>query len=338
MLQNGRVDTNKTRVTIAEIAQRAGVSVPTVSKVINAKPGVSDATRDRVNALIREFEYEPRKSTPTHMLELVLAEMNSPWSAAMVLAVEEAAYLEGFGLTVNRMREAPDDRWLEMLAARNADGVIFAAVPVDERVSARLAGIGAAYAVIDPAESPRTSAPTIGVTHWRGAFVATEHLIQIGHRELGMIAGPESVLFSRARVDGFRAAAAAAGIAVVDDRIIFADLNFEAGRDAALELLGRADRPTAIFAASDEQAFGAYEAARRLELSIPGELSVVGFNDVAVSEWAAPPLTTVREPIGQMARLAVAAVLGLVNGRPPAPAVELATELVVRESTAPPQA
>ncbi|WP_369371223.1 LacI family DNA-binding transcriptional regulator [Promicromonospora sp. Populi] len=331
------MDTNKSRVTIAEVAQRAGVSVPTVSKVINAKPGVSDATRDRVNALIRELDYEPRKSTPTHMLELVLAEMSSPWSAALVLAVEDAAYAEGFGLTVTRMREAPDDRWLEMLSARNADGVIFAAVPVDERISGRLAGLGSPYAVIDPTESPRTSAPTIGVTHWRGAYVATEHLIELGHRELGMIAGPELVLFSRARVDGFRAAAGAAGVVVPDDHIIFADLNFEAGRDAALALLSGQGRPTAIFAASDEQAFGAYEAARRLGLSIPEQLSVIGFNDVAVAQWAAPPLTTVREPIGQMARLAVAAVIGLLSGRPPAPAIELATELVVRESTAPPR-
>lgn len=328
----------KSRVTIAEIAERAGVSIPTVSKVLNAKPGVSDATRERVGLLLREFDYEPRRSTPSRMLELVLGEMDSPWAAALVPAVEDAAYAEGYGITVSRMRDQPGARWLEMLSARGADGVIFAAVPVERALAERLSAVGAPYVVIDPMESPRRSAPTIGVTHWRGAYVATAHLTGLGHRDIAMIAGPADVVFSRARVDGFRAAASEAGIGVPDDRIEFADFGYEAGRDAAIRLLSSTPRPTAIFAASDEHALGAYEAARRLGLQIPAQLSVVGFNDVAIAEWAAPPLTTVREPIAEMARIAVSAVLGLVAGRPPVPPVELATELVVRESTAPPVA
>jgi len=327
----------KTRVTIADIAQRAGVSIPTVSKVINSKPGVSDGTRERVHALLREFDYEPRRTTPSMMLELVLGEMNSPWSSALVPAVEEAAYEEGYGVALSRIRPAPDGRWLDMLSARNGDGVIFAAVSVDAALSSRLASIGVPYVVIDPMESPRATTPTIGVTHWRGAYVATDHLIRLGHRELAMIAGPADVIFSRARVDGFRAAASEGGVAVPDARVAFTDFGYEAGRDAALGLLSQESRPTAIFAASDEQAFGAYEAARQLDLPIPERLSVVGFNDVPIAQWAAPPLTTVREPIAQMARLAVSAVVGGPASRSNPIAVELATELVVRGSTAPPR-
>ena len=262
------VEPTRSRVTIADIAQRAGVSIPTVSKVINAKPGVSDATRERVGVLLRELDYEPRRSTPSRMLELVLAEMTSPWSAALVPAIEDAAYQEGYGVTVSRIREAPDERWLELLGSRSGDGVILAAVPVETALEQRLESLGTPYVVIDPMEATRQSVPTIGVTHWRGAYVATEHLIQLGHRELAMIAGPAEVIFSRARVDGFRAAAAEAGIVVPDDRVETVDFDYESGRDAAARLLLATPRPTAIFAASDEQAFGAYEAARQLDLRL----------------------------------------------------------------------
>lgn len=323
-------------MTIADIAERAGVSIPTVSKVLNAKPGVSDATRERVGALLREFDYEPRRSTPSRMIELVLGEMESPWATTLVPAVEAAAYDEGYGVTITRIRDAPDDRWFDMLSARSGDGIIFAAVPVHRVLSQRLAALAAPYVVIDPMESPRRATPSIGVTHWRGAYVATTHLIELGHSEIGMIAGPADVIFSRARVDGFRAAASEAGITIPDNRVKYADFGYSAGRDAAIGLLSAEPRPTAVFAASDEHALGVYEAARRFGLRIPTDLSVVGFNDVALAEWAAPPLTTVREPIGEMARLAVTAVLNLAAGGAPTPAVELATELVVRESTAPP--
>jgi DNA-binding LacI/PurR family transcriptional regulator len=333
---NGEVSSTSGRVTIAEIAKSAGVSIPTVSKVINSKPGVSDATRLRVSALLREFDYEPRRSSPHLMLELVLGEFTSPWSSALVPAVEQAAFDEGYGISVSRIRRGTGDRWLEMLSSRSSDGVIFAAVHIEEVQRERLAGLGLPIVVIDPSEGPRARTATIGVTHWRGAYSATEHLIQLGHRELAMIAGPAGILFSQARVDGFRAAAATAGITIDPARVVNADFNYEEGRDAALGLLASADPPTAIFAASDEQAFGVYEAARQRGIPIPQELSVIGFNDVPIAQWAAPPLTTVREPLDEMARQAVATVLALGAGQPEGPAMELSTELIVRDSCAAP--
>ncbi|QJU55231.1 LacI family DNA-binding transcriptional regulator [Herbiconiux sp. KACC 21604] len=322
------------RVTIADIAELAGVSVPTVSKVLNGKPGVSDSTRLRVSAMLREHEYEPRRSTASRIVELVLGELSSPWSTALVVAVEEAAFERGLSVVVSRTRPG-DDSWLEGVATRSADGVVFAVVrPVDEQ-RRRFDEIGIPAVLIDPGDAgDDTDTPTIGVTHWRGAYTATEHLLGLGHRRLAMIAGPADVLFSRARADGFRAAALASGVDIADDRLVFAEFGYEAGRDAGLALLESPDRPTAVFAASDEQALGVYEAARRLDIRIPADLSVVGFNDVSVAQWAAPPLTTVREPILDMARHALDALLATAAGRPSGPAVEIATELVVRESTA----
>ncbi len=326
------------RVTIADIARMALVSVPTVSKVINGKPGVSDQTRARIAGLLREHEYEPRRSTASKMIELVLGELTSPWATALVTAVEEAAFDQGMGLTLSRLRPEAEDRWLEMLAGRPVDGLIFAVVRVSERQRAHLDELRLPYVVIDPGEAPDgTRVPTIGVTHWRGAHQATRHLLELGHRELAMISGPADVLFSQARADGFRAAAMGAGVDLPPARVQHTEFSYEAGRDAALELLAASPRPTAIFAASDEQALGVYEAARLRGIRIPEDLSVIGFNDAPIAEWAAPPLTTVREPIGDMARLAVSAIRSLAAGERDVPTVELATELVVRQSTAPPQ-
>ncbi|SDU85071.1 LacI family DNA-binding transcriptional regulator [Jiangella alkaliphila] len=326
------------RVTIADIARMARVSVPTVSKVINGKPGVSDRTRARITGLLREHEYEPRRSTSTKMIELVLGELTSPWSTALVTAVEEAAFDQGMGLTLSRLRPEAEDRWLEMLANRSVDGLVFAVVQVTARQRAHLEELRLPYVVIDPGEAPAgTRVPTIGVTHWRGAHQATRHLLELGHRELAMIAGPADVMFSQARVDGFRAAAVGAGVELPPARVRHTEFGYDAGRDAALELLAASPRPTAIFAASDEQALGVYEAARLRGVRIPEDLSVIGFNDAPIAEWAAPPLTTVREPIRDMARLAVAAIRSLAAGEPEVPTVELATELVIRQSTAPAQ-
>ncbi|MCU1530212.1 MAG: Transcriptional regulator, LacI family, partial [Frondihabitans sp.] len=179
---------------------------------------------------------------------------------------------------------------------------------------------------------------TVGVTHWRGARAATDHLVQLGHQRIAMISGPRDLLFSQARVDGFRAALGSAGLTVADDYVVATEYGFGAGRDAAIELLDVVPRPTAIFAASDEQALGVYEAARLAGLRIPNDLSVVGFNDVPIAEWASPPLTTVREPIRDAARESVRLLRAQMGGGGEASAVELVTDFIVRESTAPPAA
>ncbi|WP_382303555.1 LacI family DNA-binding transcriptional regulator [Herbiconiux sp. UC225_62] len=330
--------TGSGRVTIADIAELAGVSVPTVSKVLNGKPGVSDNTRLRVSAMLREHEYEPRRSTASHVIELVLGELTSPWSTALVVAVEEAAFERGLAVVLSRIRPG-DDTWLEGIASRSGDGVVFAVVRPEGEQKRRFEETGLPAVVIDPGDaSDSGSMATVGVTHWRGAYTATEHLLRLGHRRLAMIAGPNDVLFSRARADGFRAAALASGVDMTADRLIFAEFGYDAGLEAGLQLLRAPERPTAIFAASDEQALGVYEAARQCDVRIPADLSVVGFNDVPIAQWAAPPLTTVREPILDMARHALDVLLTIAAGRPPGPVVEIATELVVRQSTAAPPA
>ncbi|WP_413803718.1 LacI family DNA-binding transcriptional regulator [Streptomyces iranensis] len=330
--------TESPRTTIADIAQAAGVSAPTVSKVLNGRQGVSSATRERVTELLREHGYAPRRSGGrlTGVIELVLSELDSPWSASLIQAMEAAVYAEGLALVLSRLRPGKADEWLDHIASRNPDGVVFGVVETTAEQRDRLRELMVPFVVIDPEGNQKARVPTVGLTHWRGAHAATEHLVTLGHRRIATIGGPLRLLCSRARADGFRAAAAAAGLDVPPEFVVHTEFGYEPGRDAAAGLLALPTPPTAIFAASDEQALGVYEAARRKGLRVPDDVSVVGFNDAPIASWASPPLTTVREPIEDVAGQAVLLLGRLMAGRTAGPGVELATELVVRESTAAP--
>jgi len=291
-----------------------------------------------VTGILREHGYAPRR-TPGRaagVIELVMNELESPWSASIVRAIEEAAYAAGFGISLSRIRQEEPDQWLDMIASRSSKGVVFGVVETTRGQRERLRDLELPFVVIDPEGNQRATAPAIGIAHWRGAYAATEHLINLGHERIATIGGPLRVMCSRARTDGFRAAATAAGLTVKAELIAQTNFDNEAGRDAASHMLERPSPPTAIFAASDEQALGVYEAARRAGLRIPDDVSVVGFNDAPIARWASPPLTTVREPIEGMARHAVELLGRMIAGQAAGPSVELATELVVRESTAAP--
>jgi LacI family transcriptional regulator len=167
-------------------------------------------------------------------------------------------------------------------------------------------------------------------------MAATEHLLSLGHRRIAAITGPAEYLCSRARVDGYRSALERAGLPFDPDLVRHGDFQHEGGFGHGSDLLSLADPPTAIFAGSDQQALGVYEAARQHGMVIPRDLSVVGFDDLPVARWVSPPLTTVRQPLAEMGRLAAGMLGDLIEGTPlRTQRVELATELIVRESTAP---
>jgi len=190
--------------------------------------------------------------------------------------------------------------------------------------------------VVDPANLPEPDLPSVGATNWAGGMAATDHLISLGHRRIGAITGPADYLCSRARVDGYRSALERVGAEFDPALVRNGDFQHEGGFIRGSELLDMPEPPTAIFAGSDQQALGVYEAARQRGLRIPQDLSVVGFDDLPTMRWVSPPLTTVRQPLADMGRVAAEMLCDLVDGVPlRSQRVELATELVVRESTAP---
>ncbi|MET9408764.1 LacI family DNA-binding transcriptional regulator [Streptomyces sp. NPDC002935] len=330
--------------TLAEIAREAGVSAPTVSKVLNGRADVAPATRTRVEELLRDYGYRRRRAEATRspLIDLVFHELESAWAMEVIRGVENVARDEGLSVVLSESagRLTPGRTWADQVAARRPYGVILVLSGLDESGRALLTSRSVPFVVMDPAGDPGDDVPSIGATNWHGGLAATRHLIELGHTRIGAITGPSRMMCSRARVDGYRAALETAGLPVDPALIRPGTFHHDSGYRAGLELLRVPDRPTAVFAGNDLQALGLYEAARELGLRVPEDLSVVGFDDLPVARWVGPPLTTVRQPLTEMAEAAAKLVLELGRQERPSAGtrMELATSLVVRSSTAAPPA
>lgn len=330
------------RVTIGAIAKEAGVSVPTVSRVLNGRADVAPDTRDRVEDLLRRRGYRRRasRSRPgARLIDLVFPDLDSPWAVEILRGVEDVAHAAGVGTVVSATHRQlePARQWLQNLRSRASDGVILVTSMLESPVLDELRRHNVPLIAVDPVGGLAVDAPTIGATNWAGGLAAMEHVLELGHRRIAIVAGPLDVLCSRARLDGYRAALTAAGIGPADVPVREGDFSHQSGFDAVRDLLASDEPPTAILASSDQMAFGAYEALRQHGLRIPGDVSVVGFDDLPESRWSSPPLTTVRQPLAEMGALAARTILRLAGGEAvDSPRIELATSLITRESTAAP--
>jgi LacI family transcriptional regulator len=200
---------------------------------------------------------------------------------------------------------------------------------------ADLQGLGIPVVIVDPAGVPAEDIPAVGATNWAGGLAATEHLISLGHERIAVVTGPPQVLCSRARLDGYRAAMSAAGLPVPMGYVRTGDFLSPAGYRETQALLDLPEPPTAVFYCADQMALGAYEALYERGLRVPDHLSVIGFDDLDEARWAVPPLTTIRQPLAEMAAMAARMLFTLIDGEDlDSTRVELATPLVVRASTA----
>jgi LacI family transcriptional regulator len=334
--------TDGRRVTISAIAHAAGVSVPTVSRVLNGRADVAPQTRELVENLLKQHGYRRRASRQpagrAGLVDLVFNDLDSPWAVELIRGVEDVTHAAGVGTVVSAVhrRSTSTRQWLQNLRARASDGVIFINSDVTTTVYTELQRLSIPIVVVDPAGGSAFNVPTVGATNWAGGRAATEHLTGLGHRRIGLITGPKQLLCSRARLDGYRAAIEDAGADADAALIRQGDFMHESGFAGGTALLTLPKPPTAIFACNDTMALGVFEAARRLGLRVPENVSVVGFDDLPESRWSPPPLTTIRQPLAEMGGLAARTVLRLSQGEIiELPRVELATELVVRVSTAP---
>jgi DNA-binding LacI/PurR family transcriptional regulator len=325
-------------VTIAYIAESAGVSIPTVSKVINGRSGVAADTRARVEEMINRHGYSKPSANRSNVVELVFRELESMWAVEIIRGVERVARKHRAGVMVSEfgLHDSTPATWDDTVARRPQCVLSVAQLSAAERDELTAKGIP--FVVFDPTVELPDDVPFVGATNWTGGRVATRHLAGLGHRRIAMISGPDHVLCCRARQHGYRAALEAAGLPVDPELVVRADLTREDGYAAATALLARAERPTAIFASNDLQALGVYQAAREAGLCIPDDLSVVGFDDLPVVAWVDPPMTTVHQPLTEMAMAATELALALGRGeKAPQIGLEIATTLTVRASTAPPK-
>lgn len=330
-------------VTIARIAELAGVSVPTVSKVVNGHAQVAPETRARVEAVIRQhgFRRQKRPTAPSAHVELVFHELEGAYAMEMIRGAQQAAGQHGMAVSLSQLdgSETPGRGWIEGVLARRPACVVSVYCGLTDSQHKQLESRGIPVVVLDPSGEPGHAAPSVGAGNWTGGLTATRHLLELGHRRIAAITGPVRVLSSRARLDGYRAAMDAAG-AAVDPELIYEGLfHFEDGLEYGRRLLRLPDPPTAVVTGNDPQALGVYQAAAEADLRIPRDLSVVGFDDLPLAQWASPPLTTIRQPLAAMATTAAAMAIALARGQTPQQdRVEFATRLVVRKSTASPPA
>ena len=326
------------RVKMSDVARTAGVSVATVSKVINGRWGVAQATVDRVQEVIEELGYEASlgaqslRSHRTNVLGILVAEFE-PFSTELLKGasakVAETDYeLLAYAAGARGSMVGWERRSLARLSGTLIDGAILVTPTVVE------AKQGVHVVAIDPHTGP-AGMPTVDSDNFAGALLATNYLLGLGHRRIGFIGGRPDLESARLREAGFRKAMTDAGVTVDDTLMRVGGYRIETALGPAREVLGRADRPTAVFASNDLSAIATVRAARGLGLVVPDDLSVIGFDNVPESALASPPLTTIKQPLQQMGAEALTLLVDLIAGVERDTHVRLPTELVVRASCRP---
>lgn len=328
-------------VTIADVAAAAGVSVPTVSKVLNGRQGVSDTRREHVERMLLELGYvrRGRSDFGPGLVDFVISSLDTQWSTALLRGAQGEAARLGVDMVVTTTHGNPvgTHPWVERLVRRGSCGVVLVVSELLSTGRDELAQLHVPVVLVDPVGSGTPELPTVAATNWAGGRDATEHLIALGHRSIAFITGPIDEVCHRDRLDGYHAALQRAGLEADPKLVRHGDSLVEGGIRWGRELLRRKAPPTAIISGSDEQAYGVYRAARTLGLRVPDDVSVVGFDDIELCQWVSPQLTTVRQPLEAMAREATRLVIALSrDGLAPSTQIELATTIVIRESTAPP--
>ncbi len=330
------------RTTLATVAASAGVSVATVSKVINGRTDVAPTTRARIQDLLRQLEYVPRRppiaEAPT--IELFFqGNLNAYCTEIMNGVLDAAADLTVPVVVSVRPRhqlKSEPAAWARDLAAAGRKAAVAVTTLLTAGDLDALSRARVPLVVIDALNMPHARVTSVGSTNFTGGVAATQHLLSLGHRRIAYVGGPASAACNQARMHGFRGAMHAAGIPVTEAYVWSGQVTYGDGVARGTELLDLPDPPTAVLAFNDELALGVVEAARVRGLRIPAGLSVVGFDDTEMARFASPPLTTVRQPLREMGAVALRTAVRLARGeKVDFRHVELATELVVRGSTAP---
>jgi LacI family transcriptional regulator len=330
------------RLTIRDIAARSGVSIATVSRVLNGRPDVSPTTREAVLATIRENGYATNRSARglaggrTGLIGLTLPYLHSDYFARIVGGAAEALYERDarFVLCPTRHEHDREVSLLERVMHGTTDGGFLLLPSESSEELSQLSAEGYPFVVVDPMVPIAEDIPVVTAAHWSGARAAVEHLIELGHRRIAAVTGYSEWVATRDRLASYQSTIMGAGLRYDDNYVVEAAFTVESGYEAGIALLSLSDPPTAVFAFNDNMALGVMQAARDCELVIGHDLSIVGFDDLEIAEVSAPGLTTVRQPLEEMGRIAASLLWRLLDGRPlDATRVELSTRLVVREST-----
>ena len=332
-----------TRVTIGDVADLAGVSIATVSRVVNGRYGVSTTTQTRVQAVIDDLGYESSlvarslRSQRTNVIGVLVPDIE-PFSAELLKGAAKAVRGCDFEMVVyvagRHDSEGWERRYISRLSGTLTDGTILVTPTVIDVAATQ------PVVAVDPHVGGSTL-PTVDSQNFEGARAMTAHLLALGHRRIAFLAGRPDLESARRREAGYRAALEAAGVGFDPDLVLVGGFTEATAAAPARELLTRTPRPTAIFAANDQSAIQTMRIAAELGISVPEQISVAGFDNTPDSALTSPPLTTVDQSIQALGQEAVRLVLELIEdpsrNNPNDPIhITLPTELVIRSTTAPP--
>lgn len=339
MAKRHKVDT---RPTIAQIAAAAGVSIPTVSKVLNGRLDVSPATREHIEQIIEEYGFVRNRAAralregKTGLIDLVVPRLDDDYFLPILQGTEQVLKEAGVRLVLTSTHYEMEEecRWIDTVTDRSSDGILLV-LPSDEAIR-RLSQHTIPYVVIYNQGGLPTAVPSVTITGWEGGFAATNYLIGLGHRRIAYIGKNVHAMDAIERFAGYRTALEVASIPL--DPALQQEGRFSAddGYAATKALMTLAEPPTAIFAGNDHHAIGVYRALYELGINIPQQVSVVGFDNLAYTELMNPALTTVHVPRLELGRTAATMLLKLIAGEKlDVTLMALSTRLVERESCAP---
>ncbi|WP_163853654.1 LacI family DNA-binding transcriptional regulator [Paenibacillus elgii] len=332
------------KATIYDVAKQAGVSIATVSKVINQTGRISEETRAKVNRIMQELNYQPSvvasalTGKQTFTLGLLLPDLANPFFAEIARSVEDRAHELGFSVMIcstdnNLLRE---ERNISLLKQKSVDGIIIATGVRNDAILKDLKKQNFPVALI-ARDMPSLAIDTVLVDDFIGGHMAASHLIEQGHRQIAVIAEDTLVMSSQERIRGYRFALEEAGIAYNPELVRISDFKVTDAKQVAGEMLDAPQPPTAIFACNDLLATGVIQAVRERGLSVPGDLSVVGFDNTLLATIIDPPLTTVAQPIQEMGQKVVDLIIRIINDKNSTKQrIVMLPELVIRSSVSRP--
>jgi LacI family transcriptional regulator len=329
---------------LKDVAEAAGVSVSTVSRYLNRSIALPPETIARIEGAIARLDYRPNPHARSLSLGrsdtigLVIPDVGNPFFAELAAAVEQAADELGLGLllcaTLNRPGRELD--YIDRLTRNRVDGLLFVTNHTDDGALAAKINLARRIVLMDE-DVVGTAVPKVFCDNALGGYLAGRHLVEAGHRRIAYVGGPLGMMSTTERLGGFSRALAEAGLPSTSGPKLFGDYTTAVGRQAAAALLDGRSRPSAVFAASDEIAIGLLEVLLGRGVTVPGELSVVAFDDVGPLQLFAPPLTAVHQPVAAMGRRGVEMVAAEIKGEESGLAAErLPVKLVVRSSVGPP--
>ena len=328
--------------TIKDVAALAGISYTTVSHVVNNSRPVSAHVRRKVESAIAELNYVPSavarslKARSTATIGLLVPNSVNPYFAELARGIEDCCERNGYCVILCNSDDDPQKQrnYLRVLLEKRVDGLVVASVGGDAALIDLLATVRTPMVIVDRGLHA-VSADLVCIDHEQGGYLATQHLLQLGHRDIACISGPQHTHVAQLRMDGYRRALGERGLRPAANRVMHSDFTSPGGYLAAVQLLA-AEPPSAIFAANDMIGLGVLRAAAEQGIRVPDELSVIGFDDIELSRYVYPALTTVGQRIGELGEIAAERLLARITGSPGAAATRhvIAPQIVVRESTA----